>query len=123
MPVPIRRLPAGGGLLQSPLGLGGQAEQFAHRALLLPQQSTHAQVARGPPHLPDSSDRTLRPEPEYECWSESWAPPHCSRAVRGLKERHRKVRTHSRMRERSTMPRATGGESGSSLTFKTGAQD
>lgn len=58
----------------------------------------------------------------YGCWSESWAPPHCSREVRGLKERPRKVRTHSRIRERSTMPIATGGESGSSLTFKTGPQ-
>lgn len=65
----------------------------------------------------------LRPEPEYGCWSELGAPLHRSRAVRGLKERHRKVRTHSRIRERSTMPRATGGESGSSLTFKTGERD
>lgn len=90
------------------------------QGLLLPQQPTQARVARGAFHLPDSRDSMLRPEPECGCWSESWAPPHCSRAVRGLKERHRKVRTHSRIRERSTMPSATGGESGSSLTFKTG---
>ena len=92
------------------------------QGLLLPQQPTRAQMARGALHLPDSSDSMLRPGPECGCWSASWAPPHCSSVVRGLKERQRKVRTHSRMRERSTMPSATGGESGSSLTFETGGR-
>lgn len=60
----------------------------------------------------------MRLEPGEVCWLVSWVPLHCSREVRGLKERQRKVRKHSRMRERSTMPSATGGESGSSLTYE-----
>lgn len=50
--------------------------------------------------------------------SDSGFPLASRRDVKGLKERHRNVRAHRRIRERSTMPRATGGESGSSLTFK-----
>ena len=113
---------AGGGSPKKALRDLADKPSGCMQGLLLPQQPTQARVARGVFHLPDSSDSMLRPEPECGCWSESWAPPHCSRAVRGLKERHRKVRTHSRIRERSTMPRATGGESGSSLTFKTGGR-
>lgn len=50
--------------------------------------------------------------------SDSGVPRASRRDVRGLKERQRNVRAQRSIRERSTMPRATGGESGSSLTFK-----
>lgn len=61
---------------------------------------------------------TLLPEPWRTRLSDSGLPRASRRDVRGLKERHRNVRAQRRIRERSTIPRATGGESGSSLTFK-----
>lgn len=61
---------------------------------------------------------TFLPEPWCTRLSDSEVPRASRRDVRGLKERQRNVRAQRSIRERSTIPRATGEESGSSLTFK-----